>query len=266
MRNISRLVLGIVLVLVQVRPIQAESASPASVVDKTSQEVSDFLEQFSDVKCTEQVSQAKLSKSGHTEVRENSTFDYFVLLEGDNDELTLSESRLAEKKPGNPGQTTSLLLTNGFSTLFLIFHPYYRNGFRFDGLADEVIDGQRLKRVHFTHIPGTRTPAALAVRGREYPLELTGTAWLDPATGQVARIEASLANDMRDVGLVAMSVQVDYAPVSLPGWTQAYRFPTVATVEVESLRQRWRNVHRFTKYQRFMVETQQTVADKGAKN
>ena len=266
MRNITNIATVVLLMATVARPLLAESTSLDSVVGKTSQEVSEFLDQFSDVKCTEQVSQAKLSKSGRTEVRENSTFDYFVLLQGDNDELTLSESRLAEKKPGNPGKTTSLLLTNGFSTLFLIFHPYYRNGFRFDGLADEVIDGQRLKRVHFTHIPGTRTPAALAVRGREYPLELAGTAWLDPATGQVARIEASLANDMRDVGLVAMSVQVDYAPVSLPGWAQAYRFPTVATVDVESLRQRWRNVHRFTKYQRFMVETQQKVADRGVKN
>ncbi len=266
MRHITRVAVAILVAVVHAGVIHAESATTDSVVEKASHEVSEFLDQFSEVKCTEQVSQSKLSKSGRTEIHENSTYDYFVLLQADNDELTLSESRLAEKKPGNPGKTTPLLLTNGFSTLFLIFHPYYRNGFRFEQLTDEIVNGQTLKRVHFSHIAGTRTPAALAVRGREYPLELVGTAWIDPANGQVARMEASLANSMRDVGLVGFSVAVDYSPVELPGWKQQYRFPSVATVDVESLRQRWRNIHRFTKYKRFMVETQQTIADKGAKD
>ena len=35
-------------------------------------------------------------------------------------------------------------------------------------------------------IPGTRSPAALALRGREYPLELSGSAWIDPQTGVIA--------------------------------------------------------------------------------
>lgn len=266
MRLTTKLVAMIFVAALCAVPLRSESESLDAVMDKTSREVSKFLDQFSEVKCTEQVSQSKLSKSGRTDIRENSTFDYFVVLQADNDELMLSESRLAEKRPGDPGKTTPLLLTNGFSTLFLIFHPYYRSGFRFDGLVAEIVDGQRLERVHFTHIPGARTPAALAVRGREYPLDLAGTAWIDPATDQITRIEASLAHDMRDVGLVGLSVAVDYAPVSLPGWTQQFRFPSIATVDVESLRQRWRNIHRFTKYKRFMVESQQTVADKGAKN
>lgn len=236
-----------------------------SLLDKTSRQVSGFLEEFSDVKCTEQVSQMKMSKKGHSEVRENSTFDYFVLLQGGEDELMLTESRLEQKRAGRSDGKPSLLLTNGFSTLFLIFHPYYRGGFSFDGPTQEVVNGQSFQRLHFVHIKEKRTPAALAVRGREFPLDLEGDAWIDPATGMVARIDAGLANDMRDVGLVALSISVDYQPITLPGWTQTYRFPVLATVDVESLRQRWRNVHRFTKYQRFMVDTQQAVADSGLK-
>lgn len=242
-----------------------ESAGPDAVLEKASRQVSAFLEQFSDVKCIERVSQSKLSKGGHADVSEASTYDYFVLLQGSNDELLLNESRLEQKHSGKAGRNIPLLITNGFSTLFLIFHPYYRSGFLFDQFANDSIDGQSFMRVHFTHMPGRRTPAALAVRGREYPLELSGTAWIDPNTGMIARIESGLANDMRDVGLVSLMVTVDYEPVSLPGWNQTYRFPVVATVEVQSLRQHWRNVHRFTNYQRFMVDTQQSVADKNVK-
>ena len=52
-------------------------------------------------------------------------------------------------------------------------------------------NGQRLLRVHFRHHPGARTPAALAVRGREYPLDMAGTAWIEPDTGAIARIDAN---------------------------------------------------------------------------
>ncbi len=153
-----------------------------------------------------------------------------------------------------------MLITNGFSTLFLIFHPYYIQGFQFTAEPDEYIDGHRMLRVHFAHVPGMRTPAALAVRGRNYPLELTGTAWIDPDTNMVARIETTLGNDMHDVGLRSLSADIDYTPVKLPGWPQVYRFPEIATVEVETLRQHWRNVHHFSEYQRFMVGTTQTLA------
>ena len=77
----------------------------------------------------------------------------------------------------------------------------------------------------------------------------------------MVKLKIGLAKDMSDVGLKSLSAEIDYDPVHLPGWTQAYRFPAVATVEVETLRQRWRNVHRFSNYKRFLVDTSVTVVD-----
>ncbi len=229
-----------------------------SLLDKTSRQVSVYLEQVSEVKCTEQVTQTKLNNSGRPEYAEVSTFDYLVLLEGTADDFLLNESRLPLKQ-SPAAKNIPMLISNGFSMMFLIFHPYYRNAFQFEAEGDDWIDGHRMVRVRFIHVRGKRTPAALSVRGREYPLELIGTAWIEADTGMVARIKIALANDMRDVGLRTLAVQIDYAPVKLPGWTQAYRFPALAVVDVETLRQHWRNVHRFANYQRFMVGTSQAV-------
>ena len=239
----------------------AQDKSLQTVLEKTSHQVSAFLEQISDVKCTEQVSQLKLDKNGHTQYGENATYDYLVLLEGTAQDLLLNESRLPGKHD-QPKWTKDvpMLITNGFSTLFLIFHPYYINSFQFAAEPDDVIDGHRMLRVHFTHLTGMRTPAALAVRGREYPLDLAGTAWIDPDSDMVTRIETTLASDMHDVGLRSLSAEIDYAPVKLPGWPQVYRFPVLASVDVETLRQHWRNVHHFSDYKRFMVGTSETVA------
>jgi hypothetical protein len=242
--------------------LPASSADANTIVDRVSRQVTAFLDQMSDVKCSEHVTQLKLDKDGHTAYLENSSFDYLVLLQGSGDELLLNESRLSDAHNEQRNKkNVPLLITNGFSMLMLIFHPYYRNSFKFVMMPDEIIAGHRTAQVRFTHIPGTRTPAALAVRGREFPLELTGTAWIEPETGQLAKIKMELAKDMSDVGLKSLAAEIDYDPIQLPGWTQAYRFPSVATVEVETLRQRWRNVHRFTHYKRFLVDTSVSVAD-----
>jgi len=238
----------------------AQATDLDSVLDRTSRQVSAFLDQVSDVKCTERVTLEKLNKGGRAEYTERGTYDYLVLLSGGNDELQLNESRIPSAQD-HKKKNLPMLISNGFSTLFLIFHPYYRSSFRFAAEADDTVDGQRLLRVHFAHIPGSRTPAALAVRGREYPLDLAGTAWIDPGTAMIARIDASVDKDMSDVGLRALSTHVDYAPIALPGWSQTYRFPVLATVDVETLRQHWRNEHRFTEYKRFMVDTQETVSN-----
>jgi hypothetical protein len=237
------------------------AATPDAVVDRATHQAAGFLDQMSDVKCSEQVAQFKLDKNGHTIYTEHTSYDYLVLLQGSGDDFLLNESRLADARTEQHNKKNiPLLITNGFSMLMLIFHPYYRNSFEFQAMPDEVIEGHRLAQVRFTHIRGTRSPAALAVRNKEFPLELTGTAWLDEETGQVAKLKVGLAQDMTDVGLKSLSAEIDYDAIQLPGWKQAYRFPTLATVDVETLRQHWRNVHHFSKYKRFMVDTAASVS------
>jgi hypothetical protein len=244
-------------VAVQAQELQSVSAR----VDKVSKYVSGFLNEFSDVKCTEHVVQSKLTPSGRNEYSEESTFDYLVIMQGSDGDLLLSESRLQEREARHSKQLP-MLVTNGFSTLFLVFHPYYRDGFTFTFVGEEVADGKKLARIRFDHILGSRTPMALAVRGREYPLQLTGTALVDDATGSVFRIEAGLVAPMDDIGLRALQTKVDYALLPSKAADQTYRFPMLARVEVQTLKQHWRNIHRFSDYKRFSVDTQVTLADK----
>jgi hypothetical protein len=243
-----------------VAPAFAANPRGADVLDNARRQIRAYLEQISDVRCTEHVQQLKLNKKGGTEYKVEATFDYLVLMEGSNDQFLLNESRLPQGHKGKVPQHVSMLVSNGFSDLFLILHPYYQNSFEFDDGQEQMVDGQRWLVFQFRHIPGTRTPAAVAVRGREYPLELSGRAYLDPQTGTLGRIDAEISKDMQDVGLRSLKVQVIYSPVQLPGWNQMYRFPSEAVVELESLRQHWRNVHRFSNYQRFTVDTEVSVS------
>jgi len=89
------------------------------------------------------------------------------MMEGSGDDFQLNESRLETKAGAH--KSLPMLVTNGFSTLLLVFHPYYSGAFEFEPGPEETINGTTAVTVHFKHIRGRRTLAALALRNREFP-------------------------------------------------------------------------------------------------
>ena len=77
----------------------AQDGALDSVLDRTSKQISSFVEQFSDVKCTEHVTQEKLGEKEKVLRRAESTYDYLVILSNVGGELTLDESRLEVTDP-----------------------------------------------------------------------------------------------------------------------------------------------------------------------
>ena len=241
-------------------PTRAGADDLQDLLARAGKHVSGFLDLFSDVKCIEQVKQEKLGENNKVQAKEESTYDYLVILTNPGGELTLDESRLAVHESKANKKNTSLLVSNGFATLFLIFHPYYAGSFQFTSLEDELVNGRRMRKIGFSHIAGSRSPAALALRGREYPLELSGTALIDPESGAITRITASVENSMQDVGVRILRTDVQYAPVPFRDVKDSFWFPIDAVVEVETPRQHWRNTHHFSDYKRFSVSTEEQVA------
>ena len=232
-----------------------------AVLERTGKQVSAFLDLISETNCTERVLQEKIAGSGKVIEKQESTFEYLIILSTSDGELSLVESRIAPEDAKQHKKTRPpLLISNGFSTLFLIFHPYYVASFQFEREGEEALNGRPTIKIHFQHIPGMRSPAALAVRGREYPLELSGTAWIDPVTGTIVKLTANVDSGMQDVGLRTLHSEVRFSPVTFHDSPEAFWLPAQATVEVETRHQHWRNTHQFSQYRRFAVDTKQQVA------
>lgn len=229
------------------------------VLARANAQILKLLDQFSNIKCTELVEQEKLRPDGKIERKEESSYDYLVILTDDGGELTLNESRMAVHQAKTDRKNLPMLLSNGFATLFLVFHPYYAESFRFRIAGSAVDDNRTLVKVAFEHIAGTRSVAALALRGREYPLELSGEAWIDPETGVITRIQTTVGDTLQDIGLKSLQSEVEFSPALLHELSGTYWLPTLATVDVETPRQHWRNTHRFTDYRLFSVSTEEHV-------
>jgi len=233
----------------------AQSHAPADASDMAQRQVITYLARLADLHCSESVLQEKFAPNGHLEASERARYDYLVMIDGKGDGFQLNESRI--EASGYKQKPLPMLLTNGFATMLLVFHPYYRDSFLFEPRPDEMLDGRPALPLQFTQVEGRRALAALALRGREYPLALSGTAWLDKQSGQVEKIDAFLLHDMSDIGLRSMSVRVQYKSFDLGKSIGSMLLPAVAVVDVTTPRQHWRNTHTFDDYRTFSTEAEQ---------
>jgi len=240
--------------------LRAESAPTAGfdpLIDRAEHRMEQFWDQFSAVTCTETMEQSKLADDGRVLFKKRSSYDYLVLLLLSGGDLSVQESRLAQGKTEKEFDR-ALLSTSGFSTMILIFHPHFRESFTF---SDQGIDPESaaLRRVHFEHIHGKRSPSVLQLRSREYPIEWQGTAWIDAATGNIARIQSSLKTSLADIGLQRLESDVRYAPVVLAGKSDPAWMPITASIQADTIHQHWRNLHGFTRYKQFSVSTDSKI-------
>lgn len=240
----------------------ASEISLELLLEKTGKRVQQLLERFSEVTCTEVVSQMKLGTNGKVYSQRKTTFDTLIILDTAENDISIEESRLEQGKPAkSKNAEKSLLVTTGFSVFLLVFHPYFRSSFEFELGDTAEIGGQNLQVVRFQHVRGKRSPSVLQLRGRDYPLEWQGDALVDLRTGSVARITARLKASMEDVGLKSLSSEVTYLPVTFIGAGETQWLPSMAMVEAESIQQHWKNTHQFSNYRLFSVTTTSKTED-----
>ena len=250
--------ISILAIVFELAAVTSQAADPApasfdALIDKTERRMEQFWDRFSAVTCTETVEQQKLGDDGKILIQRRTAYDYLVLLLLSGGDLTVQESRLLQGKAAKESDR-ALLSTSGFSTMVLVFHPHFRDSFTFsDGGIDPQLPTQR--RVRFEHIHGKPSPSVLQLRSRDYPIEWQGIAWIDPATGNISRIQAGLRTSMSDIGLQKLASDVHYGPVALAGQTNTAWMPSTASIEADTVHQHWRNLHAFAGYKQFSVST-----------
>jgi hypothetical protein len=230
-------------------PPEAELPMPA-LLERVGQQVEKFWNYFSSVTCTEEMTQLKIGEKGKVLFEQRETFDYLIILQASGADLSVDESRVEKTHKTSKGKA-SLLETNGFSILTLIFHPLYQSRYEFHRLAND----NRLLRVGFRQLAEDHPLSVLLLREREYPLLWRGTAWIDPSSLAVVRIQAGLGGSLAETGLLRLDTDVTYSEVRFNG-AAPFWLPSQAVIEAETRRQHWRNTHLFSNYRRFEVETQ----------
>jgi len=235
--------------------------STAALLERTGQRVKQFWDELSSVACTESLVQEKLDEKGKIVLSSRANFDYLITLRWDGGGMLVDESRLPLGQPAKRAPQGSLLTTQGFATLLMVFHPEFQRSYAFTEDGEENVAGRRLIRVRFLPLNGAPSPAVLALKGRDYPIAWQGTALIDPELAVVTSIDAQWKDPAEEIGLQSLTSQVRYAPTAFRGSARSLWLPETAEIQIRTLHQHWRNVHRFASYRLFSVDTDSKIGD-----
>jgi hypothetical protein len=231
----------------------ASNLSPSAMEPllKARKTVGRFFEQSANVVCSESVTQAIVGKNGSPSYREESKYNYQLQASSTPGSVKLVESREVRKQAFRDSGRT-LLLTKGFASLLLIAHSQYESSYEFTPAGDDNEGATQLAKFNFKPVPGGASPAALQLRGKNYPLPLSGTIWIDKGSGAITRLTAAVDSSMADLGLKGMQSDIHYVLVQFHDPEEAYWMPASASIDFETPLQHWRNIHRFAAYKRFV--------------
>jgi hypothetical protein len=218
-----------------------------------------FAEDLALIRYEEHVVQEKLAGDRKVAYKQETLYDSIIRMRFEEGKLRVDEQRVLEKMPAHV-ESRPLLNTYGFSALTMVFHPYYESSFRFTRGDDDTLQGKLLARVHFEHVPNTPTPILYQMIGADRPMELTGTAWIDPDSGAIYKVDAELGSALADLGVKAIHAELLFEPVLLRDETSPRMLPASVTIDLETPKQHWRNIHRFTDFRKYRTTTNMGVA------
>jgi len=239
----------------EMKAIVATAPDPLS---RARNAVQEYFDKFADLSCRESVTQFVLNGSGHAIYRENSAYDYQIQASSASGTWKFAETRTV-RNPSYRDPARTLLVTSGFSSLLLIAHPMYEASYVFVPAGNETIDGVSYALIRFSSVPGASSPVSLRLRGRNYPMPLSGALWIEPQSGAIVKLEAIVDSSMSDLGLAGMRSEVHYARHTFNEPQATVWVADSAVIDVETPRQHWRNVHHFTDFKRFSVNIQQEI-------
>lgn len=240
-------------------PFAAAAALDADLLERASEHARQFWDQLSSVAITENVLQEKLDPKGKVILNNRSAYDYLITIRQDSGGMLVDESRLAIGQRAKKAPQGTLLTTQGFATLMTIFHPQFRSSYAFSIEGSEETAGRKLVRVSFVPRNGAPSPAILALKDRNYAIAWEGTAWIEPQSASIARLEARWKDPVDDLGLQSLSSDVRYEPIFFRGQNQPYWLPIMAVIDVRTRHQHWRNTHQFSRHRLFNVDADSAI-------
>jgi len=242
------------------QPAESQQDLPA-LLRAVGKRVSALFDQFPNMTSAEEVRSGPCDEGLRKKCRVTyrGKFNYLVVRRTESDPL-MGEYRTDVK--GRPIDYRNLghgriFLTYGFATTPLEhFHPQNQIACRFRDFGRQKVGGQETDVVGFVEIPGKYPWPSEVRRGSAVvPLCSQGLAWIDPATYQIVRIETFLLAPPPDVGIDRETTRVEFSEILLHNTSTALWLPTEVVDDVWIHQRHFHNVHRYSGFKVFAVET-----------
>jgi len=231
-----------------------------SILDKVGTVTKDLMDAMPNLVSHEEVTEQRLRASGKVAAHRQLEFEYMILVHREGPIISLDEYRTGTA--GNQGEASEVeqgfMLTRGFASAWEHFLPSVQAAARFRYLGQQTFNGLRCYVLAFAQKPGSAT-----IIGRfsySYGLKSVcilyqGIAWIDAANFRILRLRTDLLAPRPDIGLERQTTVLQLGEIRLPQVVSPLWLPQQVTLTADSGQEHFRNLHSYSGYRLFKVES-----------
>ncbi|MHB8653759.1 MAG: hypothetical protein ACYDA9_07765 [Terriglobia bacterium] len=242
-------------------PAPSQADLPA-ILQKTGEGVQAFFENFQNTVSTEQISEARLGKDGKVKDSLDQKFRYLLVTHPQKQRLGLEEYRtnLRGDRTEPTGLNSGLMLSTGFATTSLLFHPAYQNGSTFRYLGRQVANGRECHVVAFAETPEkARMIERFSTADDSVLILFQGLAWIDAQNYKILQLRTDLLRPQSKIRLQRQTTEISYDPVQFKQLAMAMWLPSEVAVTVEWRGKTYRNMHKYSEFKLFNIDAKDKV-------
>ncbi len=237
-------------------PAKDQSQLP-SILDGAGGKILEMTQNFPNTISSEAIHQEKLSIKGQLRGSQDQTFRYLCMLPtrswGPAFKEYRADSAGSESQPR--GTNDGFMLTKGFTSAALMFHPIYRAESTFRYLGQQKVNGQDTFVVAFAQIPGKAHLVGNFQSGQTSLTTFTqGLAWIDTSTYRIIRLHTELLRPLPELRLEKETMNINFNEVHFKQSKQALWLPGQVTVTIDWDGKVLRNTHAYSDFKIFNVD------------
>jgi hypothetical protein len=242
---------------------QGQLDSILSAVGKT---VAEFFRNFPNTSSLEQIHQEKLRRKQKVGATLDQKFRYLCFTPTEDwgpgfDEYR-ADSLGIQALP--QGLQDGFMLTSGFASASLLFHPKYQSQATFRYLGRQKVNGRDAYVIAFAQQPAKARLSGAFKYGEISMTTLSqGLAWVDSESYEITRLRTDLLRPLPEVNLERETTEIAFGEVHFKGIAEGFWLPQQVTVTVDWNGKHLHNEHRYSEFKLFNVKATQKIRNPG---
>jgi Tfp pilus assembly protein PilF len=232
------------------------------ILDGVGAKIQEMTQNFPNTSSLEAIHQEKLGDKGKLRGELSQKFRYLCLVPHWTWGPGFTEYR-ADPSGGEAaprGLADGFMLTKGFASAELIFHPTFREESTFRYLGRQNLKGRKTLVVAFAQIPGKAHIRGDFQQGQTFMITFSqGLAWIDPDTYQIIRLHTDLLAPLHEVRLERQTLNIDFNEVHFTHLNEAFWLPGQVTVTIDWNGKVLRNQHEYSDFKIFTVDASEKI-------
>jgi hypothetical protein len=228
------------------------------LMDKVGVNVAAAYQRLTSVAADEDITAQKYGYDGRLKSTLRHHFYYIIQVERAalNDHLKeyRADARMAQVE--SPGVEEGFAFSRDFASQWMLLYPGNQAGSRFRYLGKQLNDGRQAYVLAFAERPGrAAVTGSVNYQGKSELLLYQGLVWIDALSDHIVKLRLDLLEPCLEVGLERQTTEIKLGEVRIPETTATLWLPLEVTVTAMCKGLAFRNVHHYSKYRTFRVES-----------